>query len=174
MSTEVEFREQMWNQFFAESTTACLYSVFDKLRDRFAGIVSLSSTDPSKAATEMGMIIIPTSQRTYVATNAAGLMLCWLLDAPSASGLGLRRVVWRSHSGNMASRGLASRIGFELEGIARWQRVVHGPRVGVPADALAQRNGRLELPGEHTAVYSMVWDEWIDKRSTLIEKMMYR
>ena len=69
----------------------------------------------------------------------------------------------------MSSRRLALRVGFELEGIRRWARAVTDGEVSVSAEALAQRNGtEKEFPGRHTAIYSIVWDEWDRKRPQLI------
>lgn len=96
-------------------------------------------------------------------------MLLWLLDPPSAGGLGFRRAEWHANVENSSSRKLALRLGFELEGIKRWARVVTDGEVSVSADALAERNGTVkELPGRHTAIYSIVWDEWSEKRPTIV------
>jgi RimJ/RimL family protein N-acetyltransferase len=121
------------------------------------------------------MMVIPRFQRTHVATNAVGLLLLWLLDPPSAGGLGLRRVEWLSHAENVRSREFAVRLGFEFEGVARWQRVVAFGKVGNSAEALAIRNkSASELPGKHIAVYSIVWDEWEEKRTKLVSQMASR
>jgi hypothetical protein len=66
-------------------------------------------------------------------------------------------------------------LGFEFEGVARWQRVVAFGKVGNSAEALAIRNkSASELPGKHIAVYSIVWDEWEEKRTKLVSQMASR
>jgi RimJ/RimL family protein N-acetyltransferase len=106
----------------------------------------------------MGIMIFPSFQRTHVASNAIGLLLQYTLDPPSSGGLGLRRVEWKCHAGNEASRKVALRMGFELEGVLRWERAFPGSTVGLAVDALEKRNGSSgESPGRHTAVFSIVW-----------------
>jgi RimJ/RimL family protein N-acetyltransferase len=120
----------------------------------------------------MGAIIFPAFQRTHVATNAIGLLLLYALDPPPAGGLGLRRVAWQCHEGNEASKKAALRMGFEFEGVARWQRVFPRGTVALPVAALAARNGtKGEMPGRHTAMFSMVWDEWDEKRRVVVAQM---
>jgi len=134
--------------------------------------MALSDTNPTNAVTEIGVIIFPAFQRTHVATNAIGLLLLWTLDPPSLGGLGLRRVVWQTHTENVTSRNAALRMGFEFEGIARWQRVFPGGKVALPVEALEKRNGtKGEAPGRHTAIFSIVWDEWDDKRPKVLALM---
>jgi RimJ/RimL family protein N-acetyltransferase len=96
------------------------------------------------------------------------------MDARPAltGGLGLRRVEWQTHADNAASRRAALRIGFEFEGIVRWQRVFPRCEVALPVEALEKRNGtKGELPGRHTTVFSIVWDEWDDKRPNVVALM---
>lgn len=179
MDTEADFMREL-HESVSASPEDCLYAVFDKATtagkentySNYAGVVSLNATNPVNAVTEIGIIIFPEFQRTHVATNAIGLLLLWTLDPPSAGGLGLRRVVWQTHADNAASRRTALRMGFELEGIARWQRVFPGSKVALPVEALEKRNGtKGEVPGRHTAIFSIVWDEWDDKRPKVVALM---
>lgn len=44
--------------------------------------------------------------------------------------------------------------------------------IALPMEALEKRNGtRGELPGRHTAVFSIVWDEWDEKRPKVVTQM---
>ncbi|KIW83641.1 hypothetical protein Z517_02887 [Fonsecaea pedrosoi CBS 271.37] len=181
INDEADFLREVYEGIHA-SPADCLFAVMDKVVSpealdtsaKFAGVVSLTATNPVNAVTEVGAMIFPAFQRTHVATNAIGLLLFWTLDPPSTGGLGLRRVIWQSHAGNDVSRRAALRIGFEFEGIARWDRVFPRGKVALSAEALRLRNGtQEEQPGRHTAVYSIVWDEWEDKRpkiAALMEK----
>ncbi|KIW23283.1 uncharacterized protein PV07_11494 [Cladophialophora immunda] len=179
INNEEDFMREAY-EAIRSSPADCLFAVMDKAATpgagdtsaKFAGVVSLFATNPVNAVTEVGVMIFPAFQRTHVATNAIGLLLFWTLDPPSAGGLGLRRVVWQTHAGNAVSRKTASRIGFEFEGIARWDRVFPHGKVALSAEALRTRNGtQEEQPGRHTAVYSIVWDEWEDKRPKIAALM---
>lgn len=119
---------EFYDKYICASPEECLYAVIDKvpasreekLNGKYAGFISLSATNPVNAVTEMGAIIFPAFQRTHVATNDMGLLLLYTLDPPYAGGLGLRRVEWQCHAGNVASRRAALRMGFGFEGITRW------------------------------------------------------
>jgi RimJ/RimL family protein N-acetyltransferase len=179
IDTEADFVRELY-QGICASAGDCLYAIFDKLKapgeentDRnYAGFIALSATNPVNAVTELGVVIFPAFHRTHVATNAIGLMLLWTLDPPSSGGLGLRRVEWQTHAENAASRRAALRMGFEFEGIIRWQRVCPRTEVVLPVEALEKRNGtKGEVPGRHTAVFSIIWDEWDDKRPKVVALM---
>jgi hypothetical protein len=65
-------------------------------------------------------------------------------------------------------------MGFTLEGVLRWDRAFPGP-MGVPVDALEKRNGTTgEAAGRHTALFSIVWDEWEEKRGAVLKQMERR
>lgn len=184
-----DFLTQVYNPI-AESPADCLWAIIDKTRpkgddnDNFAGVLSLNDTSKVDAAAEMGVIVFPAFQRSHVASNAIGLALLYLLDPPSQNGLGLRRVLWHANVNNAASRRVAERMGYTLEGILRWRRAFPPNRTcqtaaGVlePTAALAARNGTKpedELPGRHTAVFSIVWDEWEAKRPVVVAQMGLR
>lgn len=157
----------------------CLYAIIDKsnteekdVNAKYAGTIALASTSPENACTELGIMIFSAFQRTHVSSNAIGLLLQYTLDPPSAGGLGLRRVEWRCHTENQASWKTALRMGFQLEGVLRWDKVFYGGTIGLPVDALEKRNGSPgEAIGRHTAVFSIVWDEWEEKRPKVVKQM---
>ncbi|ERS97546.1 hypothetical protein HMPREF1624_05717 [Sporothrix schenckii ATCC 58251] len=174
----------------ASSPADCLWAIIDKTRpaganhDNLAGAFALTDVKKAEGTAEMGGILFPPFHRSHVASNTVGLILQYLLDPPSQGGLGLRRVAWHANANNKPSRGLAERMGFTLEGILRWQRTFAptrdcqaGPGVALSAAALAARNGTKpedEAPGRHTAVYSIVWDEWEEKRPHVVAQMGLR
>lgn len=82
--------------------------------DRYAGTfdLRLSTTDPASA--ELGFMMAPWSRGKGYATEAARTICAWGFEA-----LGLRRIVWRAHVGNDASRRVAVKAGFTLEGVQR-------------------------------------------------------
>ena len=68
---------------------------------------------------------------------AVALLLQYCLNGPAErgglgelGGLGLRRVQYQANSRNEKSVGFARRMGFRLEGIVRWQRVLDGSKPG--------------------------------------------
>ncbi|EPE03823.1 acyl- n-acyltransferase [Ophiostoma piceae UAMH 11346] len=196
LDDEDAFVRDVWS-YISKSPADALYAVRDlSSSNSIAGFISLSGTNPMNASTELGIILFPEFHHTHVSVTAVGLMLQWLMDpvagqgsqgsqdsiqsaeggrstaATTARGLGLRRVEWKTHSENVASRKLADRIGFELEGICRWERIVQPGKPGLAADWLQRRNGSpVELQGQHMALYSIVWDEWDQKRQHIVAEM---
>ena len=78
---------------------------------------------------------------------------------------------------NERSRRTAERMGFELEGIARWQAICDGYArpIGLDVSELERRNGTSgEVPGRHTAMYASVWDDWDGKRERVVKEMVLR
>ncbi len=180
MLSEEEFRTEFYQKYISSPPGSCAWAIFDKVSasgkentDRnYAGFIALTSTSRADAVTEIGIFIFPAFHRTHIASNAIGLVLVWTLDPPSADGLGLRRVEWQCHSENEASRRAATRMGFEFEGIKRWHCVLSLEKVGLTAEALGKRNGTKNEPlGRHTALFSIVWEEWEDKRPKVIALM---
>jgi RimJ/RimL family protein N-acetyltransferase len=86
---------------------------------------------------------------------------------PPPHGLHLRRVQWQAFSTNQASIAAAQRLGFQLEGIIRWQRVLPEGKIGnsdgVIDDKMPEMDptGQKRLgPGRHSAMLSLCWDDW--------------
>lgn len=188
ISTDEEFYQTVYREHIATVPGECLYAIIDKSYKpegqgqdqeqepsaKYAGTIALTGTNTDNASTEIGIVIFPSFQRTHVASSAIGLLLCYTLDPPSLGGLGLRRVEWKCHSANEASKRVALRMGFTLEGVLRWDRAFPGP-MGVPVDALEKRNGTTgEAGGRHTALFSIVWDEWEEKRGAVLKQMERR
>jgi len=163
--------------------------------ETMAGIIGLLNTSPDNAVTELGLvrllikflkygfltdsyqvIIFPKFHRTFVTTNAIGLLLQYVLDEPP-SGLGLRRAQWQANSANEASIRAATRLGFTLEGIIRWQRVLPRDKKGKGnaeiVNELKERDEAKRAPGRHSAMLAICWDDWLTKREEVV-KMMER
>ncbi|KAF8891792.1 acyl-CoA N-acyltransferase [Infundibulicybe gibba] len=152
-----------------------LFAIYDKTHPareprsdgetyEMAGIIGLLNSSAEHLKTEMGYIVIlPAFQRTHVLSNATGLVLHYALDAPSTTpgsplSLGLRRIAWQANSVNKASVRAAERMGFRLEGIIRWDRVLHGAK-GKVGNGKASRPGEDTL-GRDTAMLGLCWEEW--------------
>jgi RimJ/RimL family protein N-acetyltransferase len=144
--------------------TNTLFAIIDKARGgALAGVIGLFFMSPENLSVEAGWVIVfPSFQRTYVTTNAVGLLLRYCLEPPSAlqrPGLGLRRVQWIAHMANRASQATAKRMGFEAEGVLRWTGVLPNAE---KEDAIALRHGDLERTRQcrHSVILSLCVDDW--------------
>ncbi|KAJ7617311.1 acyl-CoA N-acyltransferase [Roridomyces roridus] len=155
-----------------------LFAVFDKASGALAGTIGLLDTSPVNLSTEVAWIItLPAFQRTYVTSNATGLLLHWVLDAPAQGGLGLRRVNWKATTANKASVGVAERMGFRMEGVARWDRVLpEWKTVENGGNGITLREGdrRPNCIGIDVVSLGLCWDEWEDGGRDLVDKVMSR
>jgi RimJ/RimL family protein N-acetyltransferase len=86
------------------------------------GAVGLHAHDPSMR--EIGFWLAPWARGRGVMTGAARLACGWGFDD-----LGLRRIEWWANVGNEASRAVALRLGFTMEGTCRARLLHRGERV---------------------------------------------
>ena len=171
-----------------------LYAIIDKTRSPhpastasshmpsqadFAGIAGYLNTEPMHFKTEIGFIIVlPSFQRTHVTTNTVGLLMQYALELPSSSffpGLGLRRVQWQTNALNTKSIRAAERMGFKMEGILRWDRVLPGGK-GKPHNGIELRanDPKPGAPGRDTAMLSICWEDWENGGREKVLKLMAR
>jgi RimJ/RimL family protein N-acetyltransferase len=156
--TEVELRVR-------RNPTWILFTIIDKARgDAMAGVIGLIRTSPANLSVEIGWaVVFPAFQRTYVTTNAVGLLLRYCLDLPipgaARPGLGFRRVQWVTHTANRPSQAAAKRIGFKEEGVLRWTMVL--PE-GTEGNGIPVRDGDplSGRPGRHSMMLSLCADDW--------------
>ena len=118
------------------------------------------NADPASLSAEIGLLITaPRFQRTGLMAAAAALLMQFCLAVPAEGGLGLRRLQWQTHSHNTASAALARRMGFVLEGVIRWQRILPPGKVGSGrgvrlGDPIPEKEGRDSL------MLAVCWDDW--------------
>lgn len=93
-----------------------------ELDGRCAGSVDLRMEEGEWA--ETGYVLSPWARGSGVMTRALALVLGWGFDE-----LGLAGVTWKARVGNEASRRVAQRCGFALEGTVRGFLVLRGQRV---------------------------------------------
>ncbi|MEV0727743.1 GNAT family N-acetyltransferase [Polymorphospora sp. NPDC050346] len=89
----------------------------------------LSAADPAVA--DVGFLISPAARNRGYASAALAVVCAWAFDA-----LVVHRVEWRAHVGNTASRRVAEKAGFTVEGVARGGLAHRGARVDVWVGAL--------------------------------------
>jgi RimJ/RimL family protein N-acetyltransferase len=154
-----------------------LFAIIDKARGgAMAGLIGLIRTSPENLITEIGWIIVfPSFQRTYVTTNAIGLLLRYCLDLPvpgaERSGLGFRRVQWTTHASNVRSRAVAVRMGFKEEGVLRWTGVL--PE-GAEGNGIPLRDGDPMSPrlGRDSVMLSVCADDWENGGRENVKRLM--
>lgn len=123
--------------------------------DELVGLIGLLNTDPTNLSTEIGFVLtLPPFQRTHVTTHAVGLLLVWCLDE-----LKLRRVQWQANARNEKSVHAAQKMGFAMEGIVRWQRVLP-PEKRKAGSKPREGDPKPEHHGRDSALLSVCWDDW--------------
>src|SRR5262249_28057888 len=93
--------------------TAAGFAIADS-DDRFAGTIDLRIDATDRASAELGFMVAPWCRGKGYATEATRAICAWGFAA-----LGLTRIVWRAHVGNEASRRVAEKVGFVVEGVQR-------------------------------------------------------
>jgi len=103
--------------------TRAVFGAFDAAGERLLASVGLDdicerNAQPGGRA-ELGYWCAPWARGTGVTTEAARMVCEWAFG-----GLGLARIDWYAEVGNHASRRVAEKLGFTIEGVQR-QRLVH-------------------------------------------------
>ena len=135
-------------------------------------MIGLMYTDAEHSSTEIGFVAtLPAFQRRKLTMEAIALLLNWTLSLPSQGGLGLRRVVWRAAPENIASNGVAQRMGFKKEVVSRYGRLFpfgRGGRLG--------RDGEPEdfrgKGSRDVVAYAVCWDDWENEVKQRVEGVL--
>jgi RimJ/RimL family protein N-acetyltransferase len=180
--TEIELRVR-------RDPTWILFAIIDKARGAaggtFVGTIGLIRASPADLCAEMAWtIVFPEFQRTYVTSNAVGVLLKYCFELPRNNndptvalarqlGLGLRRVQWTADANNRPSHATARRMGFEEEGVLRWAYVI--PE-GFEGNGRPLRDGdRLSSkPGRDSLVFSLCADDWEGGGREHVQRMIDR
>jgi len=168
----------VFEQLVRYQPTNILFAIIDKARGgALAGVIGLFFMSPENLSVEVGWVLIfPAFQRTYVTTNAVGLLLRYCLEPPCTlqrRGLGLRRVQWIAHTANRASQATAKRMGFEEEGVLRWTGVLPEDKEG---NGITLRDGDPERTrqGRHSVMLSLCVDDWESGGREHVQRLMDR
>jgi RimJ/RimL family protein N-acetyltransferase len=93
--------------------TALTFAIADP-GDTWVGSIDLRLHDPEATTAEVGYLVAPGARGRGLASAALRTLAAWGFDT-----FGLHRVVWRAEVGNEASRRVAEKAGFQVEGIQR-------------------------------------------------------
>lgn len=122
------------------------YTIVDKASQMAAGYAALMRIDECNRVIEVGHVMYsPRLQQTRGATEAMYLLARYVFET-----LGYRRYEWKCHSGNLASRAAAERLGFQFEGLFRQHMIVKGEN-------------------RDTTWFSMLDREWTERREAFEE-----
>ncbi|KAJ7475846.1 acyl-CoA N-acyltransferase [Mycena latifolia] len=160
-------------QFFLTDDESILFAVINKTKGEhgaFAGVIGLIHTSSQNLSTEIGPVIcFPEFQRTFVSSNAIGILMRYCLDLPKDGGLGFRRVQWTANPVNAASVRAAERMGMKREGTSRWTWVLPEGKEGKKAG-----EGRGEGAGRDTVLLAICWDDWENGGREHVEQVIER
>lgn len=187
--TTVEGFCSLLEDAFRQNPGVVMFAIFDKTKPSdefadtemsgggsFAGCIGVINTSREHLSSELGYVVVfPGFQRTHVLSNAAGLLLHYLLNLPTDAafpGLGLRRVQWVAHVQNAPSIGAAERLGFQREGVLRWHwslpegKEGKTPREGDPLG--------VNRAGRDNVFLSMCCDDWESGTKEKVKGLMDR
>jgi ribosomal-protein-serine acetyltransferase len=105
-------------------------------RDELCGVAGYRSLDRANREGEVGYWLRADRQGRGIMTGAVRALVRHGFES-----LALNRIVLRAATGNAASRGVAERLGFQLEGIAREGEWLYDHFVDLAVYALLRRDG---------------------------------
>ena len=168
-------------EIFIRRLPVCItFAIIDKARgDALAGVVSLVNTTPAHLRSEIAwLIVFPEFRRSYVTSNAVGLLLNYCLELPDPPpgrprGLGFRRVEWAGRPENQPSFMVAKRMGFKEECLMRWTWVL--PE-GAEGNGIHIRDGdpMSPRPGRHSVMFALCADDWESGGREHVQEMINR
>jgi RimJ/RimL family protein N-acetyltransferase len=104
--------------------------------DAYAGGIDLRVTPHDPEAGEVGFLVAPPARGRGYAPAALAAITRWGFDE-----LGLHRVQWRAEVGNEASRRVAEKAGYRMEGVLRQSLAVNGRRCDCWVGSALSRDG---------------------------------
>jgi len=109
-------------------------------RDHYVGSIDLQLSGPEGTEAELGFLVAPWARGQGYASAAARTLCAWGFDV-----LGLERIVWMAYLGNEASRRVAEKVGFTVEGVGRAVCVQRGQRLDAWVGSLLCADPRTQL-----------------------------
>lgn len=102
--------------------TECVLAIVDGA-DNWVGNITLRLAGPESTTGEVGFLVAPQARGQGYASAALDALSAWSVEV-----FGVERIVWRALVGNDASRRVAQRAGFQVEGTQRGGGVHRGQR----------------------------------------------
>lgn len=141
----------------------------------FAGVIGLIHTSAPSLSTEIGPVLtFAHAQRTYVTSNAVGILLRYCLEVPAEGGLGLRRVQWKANPLNKASIKAAERMGFKPEAVLRWSFALQDEAKVGHGRPLREGDPLPNKPGRDSALLAFTCEEWEAGGRELVQGLIDR
>ena len=109
-----------------EDGTRIGFAVVDAESGEQLGLALAPAIEPEEATAELGYLVAPNARGRGIATAALGLLTEWALTE-----LGLQRLELRISVDNLASKRVAERCGYVLEGVLRSVYLKNGIREDV-------------------------------------------
>jgi RimJ/RimL family protein N-acetyltransferase len=109
----LEWVTRTWPGRWADGTGAA-FAVLDAAAAELLGGVDLHGVDPAAGTAEVGWFCAPGARGRGVGTRAVQVLSRWAFGA-----VGLSRLTAQVEVGNWASRALAEKAGFTVEGVLR-------------------------------------------------------
>lgn len=132
------YREDDARHFTAESCPqewasgrSAIFAILDATSGTLLGSIGLGNLDRSFGLADIGYWAAPEARGRGVMTQAVGIVCRWGFAERERE-----RIEWMAGVGNLASRRVAEKAGFVLEGVLRSRLVLHGERVDVWLGAL--------------------------------------
>ena len=168
------------HNFIIRDPESLLFAIIDRTKpndganyeESIAGLIGYLHFSPHNLSVEIGpVIILPRAQKTFVSSNAIGLLLKHALNLPEEGGLGFRRVSWTANPNNVASVRTAQRMGLTIEGVTRWSWVLPEGKDGGKSPVDGKRG---QGQGRDSTVLSVCWDDWEAGAKEIVQKAMDR
>jgi RimJ/RimL family protein N-acetyltransferase len=113
-----EFAPSEW-----ESGRGAVFAIVDATGGELLGTIGLSELDDPEGLAEIGYWMVPAARGRGVMTRAVGTVCRWAFAE-----CGRERIEWLASVGNVASRRVAEKAGFTIEGTLRSRLVLRGRR----------------------------------------------
>jgi ribosomal-protein-serine acetyltransferase len=111
-TVDIEFTRGFVNSYLYSDKKNVTFAIY--FEHRFAGLIGLKDTDEMNMKTEIGYWLSSGFQHKGVVTKCSKALITYLFDE-----LKMNRIQLKAGVGNIKSRAVAERLGFELEGIER-------------------------------------------------------
>jgi RimJ/RimL family protein N-acetyltransferase len=100
------------------------FAIAESTSGRLLGSIALHGLDGRAGIAAVGYWCVPQARGRGVMTQAVGAVCRW-----GFASCGLERIEWYAEVGNVASRRVAEKAGFTIEGVLRSRLVHRGVRV---------------------------------------------